>query len=78
MTIRMTIPSNTTATFQKRDGSELKIISSDETVALIAAAPDLLETLEAVNQHLCYGISDTIDALKDISSSAIARAKGEV
>lgn len=46
--------------------------------ALIAAAPELLEAIEAVNQHLCYGISGTIDALKDISSAAIAKAKGGV
>lgn len=58
--------------------AELKGPDAEANAHLITAAPELLEALEAVNQHLCYGISDIIDALKDISSAAIAKAKGEV
>lgn len=45
---------------------------------LIAAAPDMLEALEAINEELCYGISDSLDALKDVATAAINKAKGEL
>lgn len=48
------------------------------TLNLMCAAPDLLEALEAINEELCYGISDSLDALKDVATAAINKAKGGV
>lgn len=46
----------------------------DANARLIAAAPDLYAALKAINSTILnYGVSDTIDALKDIARDALKK-----
>lgn len=51
---------------------------SEANDRLIAAAPEMYEALKTVDSFLCWGISDSIDAMKDIVIDAIKKAEGKL
>lgn len=54
----------------------------EEDARLIASAPDMLEALEAVRDHIGFDPwnakeSDEVEVARDLVAAAIAKAKGE-
>lgn len=59
--------------FTSRTDNEVKA-----NAGLIIAAPEMYEALKTVDSCLCWGISDSIDAMKDIVIDAIKKAEGKL
>ncbi len=64
-------------------GNEMRLVAecgTHEEAHLIAAAPDLLEALESVQQFMIPGMNwtdGTGEKLKEMTRAAIAKAKGK-